>query len=160
VTPGKLTPLDFALTCWYINKRRVLELVGGDTLSNLLRASPDLSDNQQLRNLAQILAFRDATTEWLRHNNPPTLGQLLIENQNQLEPAIFTYYTNWYCKGLLGIRRSIQQGRTPKFPALARAAAGADIRPLRDVLTKVALSEAGRRITSSSWLGAAFQRGG
>jgi hypothetical protein len=127
VTPGKQMPLDFDLTCWYINKRRVLELVGNDISSNLLRASPDLSDNEQLRNLAQIVAFRDATTEWLRHNNPPTLGQLLIKNQNQLEPAIFTYYTNWYCKGLR-IRRSIQQGRTPNSPALAYAKLD-DLRP-------------------------------
>jgi hypothetical protein len=111
-------PLDFDLTCWYINQRRVLELVGVDGLSGQLRAVEELSG--KLRKNAEIVTFKDALTRWLHQHNPPTLGQLLIA-QEPRAGLIFTLYTNWFCKGLREAGRAIEKGKTPIPMALAYA---------------------------------------
>ena len=92
-------PVDFDLTCWYINQRRVLELVGVDALSGQLRAVGELSQNEHLLKLGELAAFKDAITLWLRNQKPRTLGQILIA-QEPRPGLIFTHYTNWFCKGL------------------------------------------------------------
>jgi len=113
-------PVDYDLTCWYINQRRVLELVGVEALSGELRAVEDLSGNEYVRSLANLVAFKDTLTRWLRHQKPPTLGQILI-GQEPRAGVIFTHYTNWFCKGLGGIHRALGQGKSPVSPALAHA---------------------------------------
>ena len=113
------TPIDYNLTCWYVNKRRVLELVGFETLSSDLRAAHSLGLDEQLRKLAELAVFKDAVTSWLRSNKPPTLGQILVQQQ-PCSGMIFTHYTNWFCKGLSDVERAIKRGKTPPL-ALAYA---------------------------------------
>ena len=44
---------DYDLTCWYINARRVIELVGAQSISSEMRSLPALTDiDDNLRNLA------------------------------------------------------------------------------------------------------------
>jgi len=106
-------PVDYDLTCWYLNVRRVIELLGA---SNVV---PDLKEVVSLAGLGEGLqrtvttsALKDRITAWLRQVNPPTLGQLLLEGE--LRPGtLFTHYDRYFCKGLSQVSEAIQKGRHP-----------------------------------------------
>src|SRR5579863_8693864 len=92
-------PIDYDLTCWYLNARRIIELVGINSMApgfQTLASVGEISDN--FRAIAAIAALKNAITQWLRDTNPPTLGQLLMHGE--LCPNIlFTHYSNYFCKG-------------------------------------------------------------
>lgn len=92
-------PRDYDLTCWYINARRVLELVGIDSIAPELRViAPFTETNDNFRKVATLAVLKDALTLWLHQNNPPTLGQLLLRGVDVVN-TLFTHYSNYYCKG-------------------------------------------------------------
>jgi hypothetical protein len=97
-------PLDYDLTCWYLNRRRVLELVGLEGL-----AVSGLTGQEALR--AEYVALKNALIEWLNAASPPTLGQLMIRGKLH-QHALFTHYSNYFGKGLPNIRRLLDKGRT------------------------------------------------
>jgi hypothetical protein len=68
------TPVDYDLTCWYLNRRRVLELVGIEAA-----ATAGMSDD--MARIAERVALKNALTAWLDSAKPPTLGQLLIQSE-------------------------------------------------------------------------------
>lgn len=110
----------FDLTCWYLNIRRVLELIGTDGVApdlQQLRALSRLDD--QMRRIGLLATLKNRITEWLHLHNPPTLGQLLVEDR--LKPgALFTHYDRYFCKGLTKVSEALSKGRTPP-PAKAYA---------------------------------------
>jgi hypothetical protein len=114
------SPVDFDLTCWYLNRRRVLELVGIDALSGELRAVREMSGGDQLLKLEELVAFKDALARWIRSQKPPTLGQLLVRDEIR-SGVVFTHYTDWFCKGLSQVSAALGRGKTSIAPALAYA---------------------------------------
>jgi hypothetical protein len=68
-------PVDYDLTCWYLNRRRVLELVGIEAAYQTTGLSGRMALN------AELVALKNALVAWLNFNKPPTLGQLLIKGK-------------------------------------------------------------------------------
>jgi hypothetical protein len=99
-------PLD--LTCWYLNSRRVMELVGAEELANKLRVISGMDG--QLRKSAELAIQKNAVTEWLRTINPPPLGTLIAENRLK-EGTVFTHYTNFFFNGLPAVRSAIMKNK-------------------------------------------------
>jgi hypothetical protein len=99
--------IPFDLTCWYLNSRRVLELVGGEAVYGRLAAVANL--HGQLRKNAELQIQKDALTDWLRTTNPPPLGKLIVEAKLK-EGALFTHYSNFFFRGLPGVRAAIRKG--------------------------------------------------
>jgi hypothetical protein len=99
-------PLD--LTCWYLNSRRVMELVGADALANRLRVISGMDG--QLRKNAELAIQKDAVTEWLQTTNPSPLGKLIAENRLK-EGTVFTHYTNFFFKGLSSVQSAITKSK-------------------------------------------------
>ena len=106
-------PVDYDLTCWYLNIRRVIELLGAETVSPDLRRISALGEiDDQLRTNVIISALKKRLTDWLHTENPPTLGQLLIEDK--LRPGVlFTHYDRYFCKGLSKVTKALQKGNSP-----------------------------------------------
>lgn len=107
--------IPFDLTCWYLNSRRIMELVGTDIVSRRIRRFDNSNDPEGfLRNIAKQVALKEAITEWLLLNKPPTLGQLVVKNS--IKPGLlFTHYTNYYCKGLGKVREALSKGKEPPY---------------------------------------------
>jgi hypothetical protein len=119
-TPDQERP-DYDLTCWYLNIRRVMELVGTKSVATDLRNLDALGKlNDHLRKIGLLASLKDALTRWLHEHNPPTLGKLIIEEK--LRPGeLFTHYDRYFCKGLSGRNAAVKAGGTPAQPAEAYA---------------------------------------
>ncbi|MBB5985638.1 hypothetical protein [Sphingobium lignivorans] len=105
-------PEDFDLTCWYINQRRVAELVN---------SVPHIAaGNDHLRHLATLSAFKDLMTDWLKITKPPSLGQLLMADVLR-KGSFFTFYTNFFCRGLGEVGKALEKGKMPVPQAEAYA---------------------------------------
>jgi hypothetical protein len=113
------TAKDFDLTCWYLNQRRVLELVGAEELPLALKGLRFIA-NEHSRQLAELSIFKDAITNWLKTNKPLTLGKLIVTGE--LRPnSLFTLYTNFYCKGRTKTWKAIEANKRPVPEMLAYA---------------------------------------
>lgn len=110
-------PLDYDLTCWYLNVRRVMELVGVHSILPDLKTIAAIGEvADPLRKNALLIILKDNLVQWLRQNNPPTLGQLLI--QDSLRPnALFTHYSNYFCRGSRQVSEALRKGK-PFVPQL------------------------------------------
>lgn len=102
---------DFNLTCWYLNLRRVAELVGIDagelgTLSSI----SDLHD--QLRTLSTLAYFKGRIADWMRVAQPPTLDGLILKGELR-QGAFFTHYAKYTFKGLPAVDRAMRKGGVP-----------------------------------------------
>jgi hypothetical protein len=93
-------PVDYELTCWYLNKRRVIELVGANAVASWIRPVTALCDiDDGLKATVIIAALENRLTEWFRAASPPTVGQLLVKEK--LHPGIlFTHYDRYFCNGI------------------------------------------------------------
>lgn len=98
-TEGSNLP-NYDLTCWYLNTWRVLELIGSESVAADLRKLESLSQlGDATRQIGLLVTLKDHLTVWLLEKNPPTLGQLLVEDR--LKPGVlFTHYDRYFCKGL------------------------------------------------------------
>jgi len=146
-------PVDYDLTCWYLNARRVIELVGVDSVApNLKGISTICEIDDQLRKIYVRAALKDAITTWLHENNPPTLGQLLITDT--LRPnLIFTHYSHYYCKGLSKAELASKDGSS-----IPMAEAYSKLDEFRDGM-KVSFRFSPEHLTSdSSWTELSGQR--
>jgi hypothetical protein len=113
-------PTDFDLTCWYLNERRAIELVGVDAVLPQLNRLGVIGADDQLRKNAKLAMLTDALERWLKSQNPPTLGQLLISGTIRAG-QVFTLYTNFRCRGLMTVLRAVEVNKTPVSPAVASA---------------------------------------
>jgi hypothetical protein len=107
---------NFDLTCWFINRRRVLEL----TAASIEHISPTglPPGDIHLFGLRQLAQFKDAVTAWLQKAKPPTLGRLVVEGKAQAG-AIFTHYSNWFFKGLPKVGPAARSGTSTARMAFA-----------------------------------------
>lgn len=106
-------PVDYDLTCWYLNVRRVIELLGVSNVVSDLKQVASLSglDDGFVRT-ATTSALKDYITAWLRQVKPPTLGQLLLTGGPQ-PGTLFTHYDRYFCKGLREISEAVRKGLHP-----------------------------------------------
>ena len=103
------TPVDYDLSCWYLNARRVIELVGADSVTPDIRRVTALANiDDGLRANFIISALKDRLTEWLHAANPPTLGQLLVKGK-LLPGVLFTHYDRYFCKGLSKVGEALNK---------------------------------------------------
>jgi hypothetical protein len=116
ITPNHV-PLDYDLTCWYLNVRRVMELVGVNSIIPDLKTIVAIGQiDDPLRKEALLAVLKNSLTQWLRQNNPPTLGQMLI--QGSLRPnVLFTHYSNYFCKGSRQTSEALRKGK-PTVPQI------------------------------------------
>jgi hypothetical protein len=106
-------PLDYDLTCWYLNARRVIELVGLNSIAPDFRTLDTLGEiGDQLHKAMAMAVLKDAITQWLRYTKPPTLGQLLIHG-NLRPNNLFTHYSTYFCKGSPQAWRARERGKQP-----------------------------------------------
>lgn len=87
-TQNKPDVLD--LTCWYLNQRRVVELVPA--------ARPGLLQHP----IVGLATAKDAFLGWLRDSKTPSLGQLLGTGRHPSVSQVFTHHSDFYCRGLAG----------------------------------------------------------
>ena|ERR1051326_6599901 len=105
--------VDYDLTCWYLNARRVLELVGNNAVAPYIRSIDGIAQvDNNLRKNWIISGLKSALTDWLHNVKPPTLGQLLIGERLQTN-VLFTHYTNYFFRGLSEVHKAIENGRSP-----------------------------------------------
>jgi hypothetical protein len=104
--------VNYDLTCWYLNTRRVMELLGLDTLASGLRqvsSITEISDFMAANTVSVLL--KNAVTQWLRATNPPTLGQPII-TETLSTFSMFTHYSNYFFRGLSEIHAALENGKT------------------------------------------------
>lgn len=90
----------YDLTCWYLNRRRIEELLGSDTLARYMRQSRELASmDEATQAIARVVASKNALAKWLQRQDTPTLGQLLTKHQLEVG-CIFTHQAGFFCKGL------------------------------------------------------------
>jgi hypothetical protein len=100
-TPDQARP-DYDLTCWYLNVRRVLELVGTESVTADLRNLAALADlNEQWKKNWLLVTVKDSLTRWLHQHNPSTLGKLLVEERLSTG-ILFTHYDRYFFRGFSG----------------------------------------------------------
>jgi hypothetical protein len=114
-------PVDYDLTCWYLNQRRVLELVGIEALV----AAGGASDH--MVRIAELVFIKDRLVAWLNANRPPTLGQLIIKGELR-EHVLFTHFSNFFGRGLYAVYRALEKGK-PRIPPAELYAKLDDIKP-------------------------------
>jgi hypothetical protein len=103
-------PADYDLTCWYLNRRRVVELTGIGGIGASLSSARTRAMRDQMANLAELAALKEAIVAWLQATKPPTLGQLLIKDELRGQ-VIFTHFTNYFGRGLPAINRALERGK-------------------------------------------------
>ena len=108
-------PVPFDLTCWYLNARRIAELVGVDIVAGNRVATSD-----QMQRLAELDALRRSAVQWIAANAPQPVEKLIIE-ETLCEGSIITLHSNFFFKGL-----SKFDANGPKTAALPSAYARLD----------------------------------
>lgn len=104
---------DFDLTCWYLNLRRVAELVGIDPKAGDLKALSSISElDDQLRTLAILAHFNGRLSAWMRVAQPPTLDGLILRSELR-QGMFFTHYAKYIFKGLPAVDRAMRKGGVP-----------------------------------------------
>lgn len=128
-TPNKQdsAAVDYDLTCWYLNQRRVLELVGADSVAPWLSGMGSLNaETDPLWRMARLSVLKDALVDWMRSASPPTLGQLLITDTLKTH-SLFTLYSNFHCRGLAFSRAKRELKQLRAVPERAVKGAFAEI---------------------------------
>ena len=105
--------VPFDLTCWYLNQRRIIELVGNSSLSK--HASGNFDSNDHLAVLRQMQVVKDAAVDWMKLANPNSLGMMLAEN-TLATGKIFTHYDKFGFKGLGRYEEAKAKGRNAPVP--------------------------------------------
>jgi len=102
--------VNYDLTCWYLNARRVMELTGAVPI-HFGQASDHISK------LHELVQLKDSAVKWMRANDPPTLGLLIAEGKLSVG-SLFTHYSNFYFSGLPKVAEARRRQR-PAKPAVA-----------------------------------------
>lgn len=87
----------FNLTCWYINQRRLMELVGPAAVAQRLDGYQYLEEYQ--RTLATLAGFKSLAIDYIKSQGVEPLGTSVL-NQKAVEGCMFTHYSQFWFKGL------------------------------------------------------------
>lgn len=103
--------IGFDLSCWYLNARRIGELVGGD-----IHVQPEEIKEQRghLASLYQLNRLKDSVVDWCKINKPKPLELEIINNTLEIG-SIFTFHSPFYFKGLSKISKQIDAGSRPSM---------------------------------------------
>ncbi len=111
---------DFDLQCWYINEKRVMELMGSARVREKIgdfQAASEIED-LPIRRWTYDVFFKDEISRWLRSHGVETLGQQLISNSLSIG-NLFTAYQRFFGKGLTEWRMKQISGKRPaKLPEI------------------------------------------
>lgn len=107
--------VPFDLTCWYLNARRIAELVGMEVVVGNRVATSD-----QMQRLAEFDALRRSVVQWIASNAPLPVEKLIVEETLRVG-SVITLHTNFFFKGL-----SKFDATGPKTAALPSAYAKLD----------------------------------
>ncbi len=86
--------VPFDLTCWYLNARRIAELVGMEIVAGNVVATSD-----QMQRLAELDALRRSAIQWIAANAPEPVEKLIVEEALR-EGSVVTLHSNFFFKGL------------------------------------------------------------
>lgn len=89
--------VQFDLTCWYLNARRIAELTGMEIIAGNRVATSD-----QLQRLSDLDALRRSVVYWIGSSGVQPLEKLLVEGK-LTEGSVFTLNTNFFFKGLSSV---------------------------------------------------------
>lgn len=106
---------DYDLSCWYLNRRRVMALTG--VTSVVPGFGGHYAAAAHLRELATTTGLEHALGAWLEAAKPPTLGQL-VASDTLVVGSFFTHFGDFYSRGVPAMHKAVSQGRTPVPPAL------------------------------------------
>lgn len=109
---------DFDLTCWYLNRRRVMSLT--DTIPGPGRFDGSDAASGHMRELATTVGLERAIGAWLVTAKPPTLGQVVAAESLSVG-SFFTHFGDFYSRGVPAMNKAMQQQRRPVPQALIHA---------------------------------------
>lgn len=98
--------VGFDLTCWYINARRVAELVG-------LPESSQQAGDEQARRVGQIIATKNSVVRWLRERSPTPL-EVLLSQEKLTVGNLFTHHSNFFFSGLSKVAEARRKNKPVK----------------------------------------------
>lgn len=103
--------VPFDLTCWYLNARRISELVGMEVI-----AGNEVATSDQMRRLAELDALRRSIVGWISRSDVQPIEKLLMQEE-LVEGSVFTLNTNFFFKGLSTVGgRSAKHGENSNLP--------------------------------------------
>jgi hypothetical protein len=109
---------DYDLSCWYLNRRRVMALTNAESVF-VNFGSPDAA-TAHLRELAATAGLERALGDWLDRARPPTLGQLIAADKLEVG-SFFTHFGDFYSRGVPAMHTAVQERRIPAPQALIHA---------------------------------------
>lgn len=89
--------VPFDLTCWYLNARRIAELVGMEVVTGNRVATSD-----QMQRLSDLDALRRSIVDWIGGSGVQPLEKLVMQEE-LVEGRVFTLNTNFFFKGLSAV---------------------------------------------------------
>ena len=97
------------LSCWYLNTRRIGELVG---VENLLPHRSQLEGRpEHIQKLIYQKVQKDAVVAWMNNCRPPSLEKMIIEGDLAVG-EVFTHHSNFFFKGLSKVLAASQSGKS------------------------------------------------
>lgn len=105
--------VPYDLTCWYLNDRRIMELVGPGALDCGGGGSP--SRDPHLDRLRRLRDLKDAAIDWMQAAKPSPLGVLLTTGAADAG-RVFTHLGLFGFKGLNKYDAARQSGRSAPVP--------------------------------------------
>lgn len=100
--------MDYSLTCWYLNARRITEITGYDPGNHPKKIQQDSGQDAYLSELARL---RHAVLEWLKKNKPPSFEKLILTDELAVG-QFFTHHGPFYFKGLGKLRGKANESAT------------------------------------------------
>lgn len=108
------TSKPFDVTCWYLNQRRWLELLGTDGVGHPLAAINNLPYYRQP--LSVLATFKRAAIAYMRTHAIDPLGKQLL-SPGDLTGKFFTHYSNFWFQGLTKLHPDRHPPPDPKKTA-------------------------------------------
>jgi hypothetical protein len=91
--------VDVNFTCWYLNTRRLAELLGSARLIAAISTYKPWSAGSDLSEAFGLAAIKEKVLSWIMSSKPPTLARIVLDAE-VTQGALFTYYGSFFCKGL------------------------------------------------------------
>lgn len=112
------SPPDYDLSCWYLNRRRVMALTGATPV--LANFGGRDAAAAHLKELAMTTGLEHALGDWLERAKPPTLGQLVASDQLAVG-SFFTHFGDFYSRGVQAMHKAVSEHRNPVPQAVIHA---------------------------------------
>ena len=93
--------IPFDITCWYINARRIYELVGSRSIPVYPTESDFIQRNRSLSDQ------KNAAVQYMVLNSVEPLDKLILKNELQVG-SLFTHHSNFFFNGLSKVQRALE----------------------------------------------------